>query len=631
MHRILWLLEKLAGVLQRAKPATKAILAITFILLVFTSAAMRWRPSDAVLAGVYIPLLFALLALVLRRVRFDYGTIAIILVGLSLYGMYLTYTTYTERNYDGPEELNYVTYIVQHHSVPPKSHCFVCHHPPVYYILAAFAYALFQRLKFIEVTVGLQLFSVLIFIFFIVFSTLLVRRFTSDVWRIRLATAIVVLWPYSFHNCCRVHNDTLVSTLMVVALYFIVAWHQDGRSRDLYLAAAMSGLAVLTKSSGYVVVSLLALLLVLRFVTGRDRLRHLRRTAIVAAILGGALFMNTLGKGAQKVRRTSSGELLDRRGALCQKILGTACDINPGAWVGNDPVNYVYFDTRSFLTEPYVITDRDDTGRQYFWNHAIKSSLFGTHNSVADRETSYELNAMAAQLINILTFGMMVYLALAATFLRKEQARKYGVVLAALGLLVAFAMAFRYLVPAPHHSDFRHIFPALPVGALLYATAVGHFGDRRSVLHWVGWALPVPLLLLSAFYFWPKYEWATRVTARVVQENQADWAQVVPEGTPWDKNTNLFIEGNHTVEFKVSPRQTVSGIDITLDNNDRYELKVISAKEERVVEVGPAPRPVKGLFRYQPNVEPPVENVTKVQLRPVQGDRAYSMGHIALR
>ena len=623
------MLQRLNAALAGASKSTQAMIGLGVVVVLSTGAAAVGRPQPALLAGVYIAVFFALFALSLRKLRFDYLTIAIVFGGFVLYLGYLTYTTYSERNYDGPAQLEYITYIVQHKSLPPVTYCFICHHPPVYYVLAAAAYLFFQKTRLANPELGLQLFSLLIFAFFITFGLLTLRRFTTDSRRLRLGAALMVFWPYSVHNSCRVHNDSLVSLWMVMTLYFIVCWYQDEKPRDLYWGAVFAALGVMTKSSAFIMVALLLIVLGLRFFVSQDRLRYLRRSLVVLGIVGTALFLNTLGKGHAPSKQVSPDGVVDRTGQFCQKILGTACDIGPQQWVQNEPVNYFYFEVTSFLKEPYVICDRDDTGRQYFWNHLFKSSLFGTHNSVADKETAYELNWRVASVMTFLQFGMMLYMAVALLFVKKKDARRHVVMWLCLGLIIAFMMGFRILIPAPHHTDFRHAFPALVIVTMFYVNAVGRFREKGSVLEWVGYALAVPFMALSIFYFLPKYDWAMRVTARVVEKDLAAYSEVVPEGSAWDRKQNLFIEGNWTVEFKVNPRKTVSEIDTTVDNNDTYEVVLYGAKDKRTFDLGPQPR--KGLVRYVQKVDPPLEGVSKVTLRPVGGDKAYSMGHFILR
>jgi len=63
---------------------------------------------------------------VLGRLRFDRRTIAIVLAGIALYADYLTYTSVSERNYDGLSHVYYVQAIAQHLRLPVMSACLAC-------------------------------------------------------------------------------------------------------------------------------------------------------------------------------------------------------------------------------------------------------------------------------------------------------------------------------------------------------------------------------------------------------------------------------------------------------------------------------------------------------------------------
>jgi hypothetical protein len=166
--------------------------------------------------------------------------------------------------------------------------------------------------------------------------------------------------------------------------------------------------------------------------------------------------------------------------------------------------------------------------------------------------------------------------------------------------------------------------------SLFYVNAVGAFRNRGLVLERVGYWLAIPFMVLTVFYFLPKYDWAMRITARTVPVQLSAYSTAVPEGSAWDRKGNLLFEGNETIEFKLDHRQTVSQIEVTLDNNDRYELKLHAPTETRSIAVGPT-EGKKGLVRYVEQVDPPVDNVGKISLRAVSGDKAYSMGHLIVR
>jgi hypothetical protein len=344
----------------------------------------------------------------------------------------------------------------------------------------------------------------------------------------------------------------------------------------------------------------------------------------VLALCAGAVLLNTVGKG--KASDVTSGERW-----FCHKVLGNACDFHPGALVKNDPYNYVYFDLQSFLQEPYMIAEREGSGRQFFWNHLLKSSLFATHNTVPDRETTFELNRRIAGVMNALLLGMVGYLALGAASAKKHALRPLAVPLLTIALSILFMIGFRALVPWPHHVDFRHVFPVVIPTALLYAATVGHFGRKELVLEHVGRAMAALFLALSIVYFLPKQDAVTRWTMRSVELDLASRSRVVPEGTPWDKETNLILEANHVLSFKLAAPATVSEVDVTFDNNDKYELKLFGDGAPRRIEVGPSKKGAKGLARYVEKVSPPLAGVQRIEVRAVSGDMAYSLGHLLVK
>lgn len=613
-------LRRFVGALRRSSASARVIAALILALTVFTAVASRVRIHPVALSAVYATLVLSLLTLSLLRSRLDRGVIALLVGGVGFYMFYLSYTGFGDRNYDGGAQLEYIQYILTNHKRPPVATCLICHHPPLYYALGALVLGFFNATKLYPGPTGLQIFSLLIFFFFLLYGVLTFERFTKNKRILRLGTALIVFWPYSVANSVRLHNDTLACTFMAMAFYYVLVWYQEDRPRQLYLGALFTALSVLTKSSGYVMVLVLLILLAARFFTTHDRLRLVRRGLVVGAMLVAALGLNTLGKG----------EAPNSQNRLCQKILGTACDIHAVQFVENQPHDYFYLDLKSFLEEPFMLAERDVSGRHYFWNHLLKSSLFGTSNRVADKATSYEINRYIAGIMNAELLGMTAYLGLGFAFAAKRTLRKYAVVLLTLGASVAFMIGFRIVIPAPHHTDFRHIYPAVILVSLLYCSTIAFFRKRGQALEYVGYALAVPFLVLSIVFFIPKYALSARLTARVMSHKVSEFTRVVAEGTAWDKEGNLIIQENETLDIEVEGRRTASELDLTLDNNDTYELLIKGESDTRRLLLGPAKKK-SGLARYVEKVNPPVKEVKNIILRPIAGDHAYSLGHLIVR
>ncbi|EYF03395.1 ArnT family glycosyltransferase [Chondromyces apiculatus] len=605
--------------LARRRPLTLALGVGMALLLLLALVAAPLKLHVAARSTVAGLLVAGMLVMGLRRLRLDVPTTVLIVGGMGFYCLYLGYTDLGERNYDGGVQLEYIEHIVTQRQLPPASKCLICHHPPLYYVLGAGVYAFFKATRVAPPVVGLQILSLLITMGFAIYGVLTARRLLDAPRLVWLATAVIMLWPYSVHNSVRVHNDTLVSALLVAALYHAVCWYQEERPRDLYLSAVMCALGVLTKSSAYPLILLLVVLIGLRLLRPDGRIALLRRAAVVGVVLAVSLGLNTLRKG-QAGRSGNS---------VCHRVLGSACDVNPSALMENKPYNYLYFDVDGFIRQPFILTDRDDSGRQFFWSHLLKSSMFGTHNKVPDRETAYELNRDVAAVMAALLLGMIAFGLTATASASREGARRYVAVILALVFLVAFLAAFRILLPAPHHTDFRHIFPALVPAAVLYAAAVGHMRRQDRALAPVGEALCVAFLALSVLYWTPKWGLALRLSQRLVPVQLSDVGKLVTEGTPWDAAGNLLFEGNHILQFKTYGKD-VQEIDLTVDSNDRYEIVLESADGSRTLTVGPS-RQGTGLTRYIEKLDPPALRVKELRLRAVRGDRAYSLGHLLLR
>ncbi len=93
-----------------------------------------------------------------------------------------------------------------------------------------------------------------------------------------------------------------------------------------------------------------------------------------------------------------------------------------------------------------------------------------------------------------------------------------------------FLMSFKIAIPAPHHTDFRHIYFAIAPACLLFAAAVGHMRSRHRILGAVGTAIFVPFVVMSIVYFLPKYELVMAYTKETVEMPLDSVKKVVPSG-----------------------------------------------------------------------------------------------------
>jgi predicted membrane-bound mannosyltransferase len=424
------------------------------------------------------------------------------LTRMSPYVGYLAYTGLTERSVDVLVELDYIRFIAHEGRLPSPDHCSVCHHPPLYFLSAAVWLKLVEATRLLRLETGLQVWSLVCFVGFVTCAMLTFRRFSTRPAVVRLATALVVFWPGSILTSVRVHNDVLASALMAGTLLFTVRWHQEDRPADLYRAAALAALGVLTKANAYAIVLVLLVVCGQSLYRKRPFLPQLERMAPAFVVIFAAAALGLSRKGPGPT--------------LCHRVLGVACNISSEHFVPNRPPNYLYFDLRAFLAEPFFSSLAPNVDRDYFWNSLVKTSLFGTEVA-GDPELGYRLNAELATVMSWLVLGMIVYALVGALGVSRAGLRRHGVLLVASAALVGSLIALRVLIPTPYHEDFRHVFPLVIPAGLLFAELVDRYRTRSPALAWVGYLLSVPLLLLSVLFFAPKQLLATSLSRHIIE------------------------------------------------------------------------------------------------------------------
>ena len=423
---------------------------------------------------------------VLRRLRFGWLIVALVLAGLLVDVSYLAYTPITARNYDGPTHVFYIEYLIEHWRLPPFDIlCTTCGHPPLYYALAALWSKIVLSGGWMPRDLGLQWLSLLLSSGFVVFALLLLRSFVARPATLRLAAALVVFWPSGILNSVRVHNDALASVLGLVAMYFIAQWDRQDRQRDFYCALGACALALLTKATGYAMAATLLVVVALRLRSTHLGRQSIRQAAVAVLVLLGAALLPSALRGPGPPR------------TLCQRVLGGACFVPQGAFVTNQPINYLYFGLPGFLRDASSTSYPRE--QDYFWNGLAKSSLFGVLPLGKDFQGARH-HCLGA-ILGVLLLAMVLVCIAALPFVRRESWRAYrAVVIASASMLVLLA-AFRMVLPTPFHEDFRHIFPVLVPFCLVYGKSVERIGDRSAWAYRAGIGLGLLMVASSVAFF----------------------------------------------------------------------------------------------------------------------------------
>jgi hypothetical protein len=133
-------------------------------------------------------------------------------------------------------------------------------------------------------------------------------------------------------------------------------------------------------------------------------------------------------------------------------LVGNISGLPSSLKVNNGLEHYTYFDIENYLAHPYTNAWSDEAGRQYLWNYAFKTSLFG--------EFRLDESPWGKTLAGIISFCLLLVLPFVFWGGLHFQVRDVPALLFGLALFAALAWA-RFQYPYSCTNDFRYIMPAL--------------------------------------------------------------------------------------------------------------------------------------------------------------------------
>lgn len=388
------------------------------------------------IANCFAIFFFVLLsAMIARRLKFGTGLLFIVFIGVLLRTIFFANIPYTTYSQDVDGHVAYVQYILENKAIPSVDDCWTCYHPPVYYTTAAPSFFISENLD-LPGTTGLQVFSLLLSTATLLFGILFFKTFLTGA-PLGIASLLFALWPLMILVSPRIGNDQMFYLLHTFCLFSGATYLKEGRGKFLILAVLAAALAIWTKTSAIVTLGTLFLFVVFGYLNNARKFKP-TKSEIVS---WGLFLLIFIGLGVQK--------LLGDGG-----LVGNASGLHSGLIVGNEAFNYLYFDLQSFITHPYTSAWNNEWGRNFFWNYAFKTSLFGEFEIL-----NTELGRSLATFVSVSFLGLLIY-AIRGFWKIKFQAIHWILFLHTVAFFAALAY-LRIKYPYACSNDFRYIAPVL--------------------------------------------------------------------------------------------------------------------------------------------------------------------------
>lgn len=385
---------------------------------------------------------------------------------------YWSATPWETRAHDvswGGGHYDYIQYVATIKALPTPDEGWVFYHPPTYYLAATSIWFLANATG-LPVHETLQLFSILLWLVFLVSSLATLNIFLKHKPGTNfIASLALALWPAGILHSPAIGNDSALYAVLGMATLFMCRWWFSGKRRDLLWMAFFCALSVLVKSNGLVLIAAGGLLLLLHFLLRR---RQKKMRAFVDGLLFGII--TAVGLAASFAVRI----FYFIRGDSPSWLISNVGNLHGGLRVPADIKAFIPLDIPTFLTQPYLNAFEDVTGRDSFWIFLLRSSLSGEF-AFPDpflTKVAYFWGLLLLFLFFILLLGVPLLWRTKASVLYRH------LPLLLLGFLwLASLVALRIQVPFSCSNDFRYIAPILLPVILFWANR-GNWSSKLLVM-----------------------------------------------------------------------------------------------------------------------------------------------------
>jgi len=378
-------------------------------------------------------------ALLLRKFKFKFIAISIILLGIIVRLVFYTYTEPTQYSYDTGGHLHYIQIISDENRIPKSDEGWSTYHPPLYYVVSAVIKNIADRYDPSLTNRILQQESLLISFACVIFGVALILNLFGNCRIAYLAALVSVLWPGFVIAAPRIGNDSLFYLGSLFCMLFAQRYWCLHKNSYVLLASIGASVALAGKATGFVVLGVWVIIYIL------GAIRYLKIGSLKTLFT--SIFIIALFIGFSNYRTVIN--ILDGKKTL---LVGNINSLSGGLRVNNTVGNYLYFDSQDYIMEPYTSTWNDKGGRQYFWNFALKTSLYGEY-----RVWNAPIGNILATMLNILVLLIFI---LALWGIIQVKFKDLPPLLFVIFLFVAL-IYLRISHPYSCANDFRYICPAL--------------------------------------------------------------------------------------------------------------------------------------------------------------------------
>lgn len=383
-----------------------------------------------------------------------------------LYLLYYVSTNAGQYGMDVGGHMQYIRHVAQHGTVPAPAAGWVFYHPPLYYIMNALAYVVFDALGAQRIDQWLRLFSLACYGVYLTYGYCSLRLLMPQRnLAFYAGWALLLFWPSGIYIASRIDSNVLFYPLWSAAFFYMLRWRQCGQPADMAYALGCMALGILTRSNALTLVPLIVFTLALAWRRVRGEWRKLLNPDIAAALL---LLVAAAGYNHWRASVSSVDG--------SPQLVGNFAKLDNHLKLQTTPGTFLMINPLKLFFPPYNTVHNPNSGRDYYWLAFVKSSIYG--------EFGWKYQWLG-RMINALLSVWMYCFFRGMYLTRGEYRRTLALPLAAVGVMLAASIYARIQYPAASTQDFRYVYPLLIPLAMIYASVVQRCFDtgRRGIAY----------------------------------------------------------------------------------------------------------------------------------------------------
>jgi len=431
---------------------------------------------------LWIPVVLSV-GILLRHLKFERATIALILAAIGFCYLHLYHSTANDCSIDIDAHKTYIRFIDTHHAIPAQREQDIsaAAHLPTYYLAATAFYKLGRMTGSPDLFQIVRHLSVMLYAFYLVIAALFARRaFEKAHTPYYLTLAMIACWPIGVAISGRIHPEPFSCVGQLGIIYCLLCWVLDKRQAALANAFIFTGLLLLARNFGsYFLILAGSFLAHAVYAQGRN--------ILTPQMLASATFALVC-YGLSALHRDMFPD--------------TAFSQLRGHPTLHDYLEvFLYFNPWQFVTDT-MLSPLIGSNRIYFWHYFLRSALLGDCDWQV-WPAAFALGPVWLAVVVYALYGIFYYFQRVAL----EEKKLLLVLMGFAGMMTGMLISARFVyMHIPGLGDVRYVFPLTALMAVGFGKTIEwHQGAGRQTAVSIGNGLALGFIMLSVGLYLGQY------------------------------------------------------------------------------------------------------------------------------